>query len=98
MGRHRRKEKLSGCACPFFQREIIMGRDVRFLCRCGEKETAHHAPAYRCRKEKGSSDGLPLLSAVSGIETRHPGLLFHPGLRFHRRCFKMTESEILRGQ
>ena len=57
MGRHRRKEKLSGCACPFFQREIIMGRDVRFLCRCGAKETAHHAPAYRCRKEKGSSDG-----------------------------------------
>lgn len=21
MGRHRRKEKLSGCACPFFQRD-----------------------------------------------------------------------------
>ena len=68
MGRHRRKEKLSGCACPFFWREIIMGWDVRFLCRCGAKETAHPAPAYRRRKEKGSSDGLPLVSAAFWVE------------------------------
>ena len=94
MGRHRRKEKLSGCACPFFRREIIMGRDVRFLCRCGAKETAHPAQAYRRRKEKGSSDGLPLVPAAYwiGSELRRSGLLFH------RRCFKMTENEILRGQ